>query len=543
MLPPSPPSCSSRSIRPEMQTRIQTSKASPVISSHLLLTLFDLHFLHPAPSQSDNHPSDHQPTTICDLPDDILILLFSRCDIETIFSLRLTCNSLRSVIEEYITTIAPASARYTYPSCDLLLKPPRDGHSIRWLRDLIPAQLASIVLDKDKLRRHPYDCGFLYGIPSESDCEEALHWRKRITNGWKVLRQFHLISSAVYSSFDGESQRPNGFRKVSGGVRSTRIWQAASCPYAGCTEHGMRRVFTSKHRRDSHDSHNEQQKEATDLISGIRRKEAQILKKRLAHLDTLSTQDLLDYTNLWRILLHIFRPYTKPEPAVHETAQPSPLHTVTPRPSWPSVISDISQGCSWLNWFILHTGTAPFLAQWTLSPPPSSSPQHTSHHIRNTIHHAWTTRSTHQIELERDYISRFELALRKRCLSAERLRILDAEIMRGRSINTISLDCIPWVYDQHHCISRPREDFPWYEPGKRVWLDGEWGIRCAPGSGWGSPGVLRGTLCKFEGRDDDADMRDERGPLGEVPYLVYLGTQSASVVWPGSKGDGVELAF
>lgn len=476
-----------------------------------------------------------------ELPDDILIPIFSSCDIDTLFNLRLTCASFCAIIQAYINTIAPSSARTSFPGCELLLTSPETGYSVSWLRNLIPAQLASIALDKDKLRRHSYvNSGFLYGIPSESDCVEAAYWRQRLTNAWRVLRSFQLISTRVYSSCDAEGKRPNAFRKVSGGVRTSRIWQAVSCQYAGCTEHGMKRVFASKHRRDSHSSHGEEQKDVVDPIIEVRRKEAQVLRKRLAHLKVLSDQELLDYVYLWRLLLHIFRPYCKPGTG-GDLTQGWHSSTSIPHPNWPTIISDVAQGCSWLNWFILHEGTALFLTQWSL---PTHSNHASCNHIRNAIWRAWNARSTHQIEIEREYVSKFEFALRKRCLSSERSKRLEAEISRGRTINTISLDCIPWAYDMHHQISRPPSDFPWYKSGQTVSLAGDSALTCTPGARWGQPGVLREELRLHRGSDYDGNPREhDRGPLAEIPYLVYLGTDEASKLWPESEGEGAELAF
>lgn len=527
-----------------MQTHLHLSKPALAISSHNLFTQSDLQAVYPPPSRSDRYPCDiRSKTRILDLPDDILISIFSRCNVETILTLRLTCPSFDAVIRTYIRTIAPASARVSFPDCNLLLATPKNGHSFRWLRDLIPAQLASIILDKDKLRRHPYvNSGFLYGVPSESACAEAVYWRQRLANGWRVLRSFHLISASVYSSCDDDSKRPNAFRKVSGGVRTSRIWQAVSCQYAGCTEHGVKHVFGRKNRRESDDSQGPEQQDSRDPITEVRRKETQVLRKRLAFMKTISDQHLLDYIYLWRILLHVFRPYRKPGITVYDFTQSWHSHSSIPRPSWPTMISDIAQGCSWLNWFILHVGTDPFLTQWTLSP--TSPTCDTSNHVRNTIWQAWNARSTHQIEIEREYVSKFEFALRRRCLSSERLKRLEAEISRGRTINTISLDCIPWVYDQHHRIPRPPADFPWYETGRPVWFDAECGVVCGPGMGWSQPGVLREDMGRHK-KDvgDGAIDVDGRGPLAHLPFLVYLGTEEAGKLWPASDGDGAELAF
>lgn len=533
----------------KMEEQVQPSKSLLAVHGQFILTSKDLQRLLSTNTQSNKPLRDNRRrTTMLDLPDDILIPLFSSCDVETLFALRQTCTSFYAVIQAYINIIAPLSARVTFHGCDLLLTPPKNGYTLRWLRDLIPAQLASIMLDKDKLRRHTYiNSGFPYGIPYESDCAEAIHWRQRLTNGWCVLRSFHLISARAYSSSDDELKRATTLKKVSRGVRTNRIWQSISCPYAGCTEHGLRRIFGSGHHRDSDCNHIEDKRRSKDPVFEVRRKESIVLRRRLAHMKTLSDQDLLDYVYLWRLLFHVFRPYSKPYTTMSDLTEGWPSSTSIPHTSWSTIIGDIAQGCSWLNWFILHIGTEPFLQQWSLcSTDPASS-----NTIRNSIWQAWNARSTHQIEIEREYISKFEFALRKRCLSSERSKRLEAEIERGRSINTISLDCIPWYYDQHHRIPRPSKDFPWYAPGQYVWLDGEWSVKCMPGANWNQPGVLRGNLvrCKSRSRDSAIDGIDmdsdasEKGPLRNLPYLVHLGVEEAGKLWPASEGDGPELAF
>lgn len=521
------------------------------VDSSFILTYNHLQDAHSI-SQSNKILCDKFTTpTMQNLPDDILILVFSSCDVETLFALRLTCASFSAVIQAYIKTIAPSSARATFLGCNqLLAAPPEDGYSLHWLRNLVPAQLASIVLDKDKLRRYSYiNSGFPYGIPSESSCAEAQYWRQRIANGWRVLRAFHLISARVYASYDEKFERHNAFRKVGDGVRTSRIWQAVSCPYADCTEHGMKNLFVVKHHRDSHNSHCGEREKPKDLIRDIRRKESQVLRSRLAHMKTLSDQDLLDYAYLWRLLLHLFRPYSRPETTVWDSTERWTSSSPIPRPSWSTIISDIAQGCSWLNWFVLYVGTAPFQQQWSLNISQSNSA--IDDVIRNSVWKAWNARSTHQIEIEREYVSKFEFILRKRCLSSERLKRLEAEISRGRSINTISLDCIPWIYDQHHKIPRPPADFPWYEPDQLVYLSGDMGLNCTPGTSWSQPGVLKRSLVRCKGgvRNPDSDVilwieeENDKGPLGQLPYLVYLGVEEAGKLWPGSIGDGPELAL
>lgn len=481
------------------------------------------------------------------LPDDILIQIFSTIDINTLFSLQLTCTSIYSVISAYIKAIAPNVARNTFPGCNVLLTLPESGYSLQWLHSLFPAHLASIVLDKDKLRRHPYiNSGFLYGIPSESDCDEAKQWRRRVANGWRVLNLFYLISKAVYEKSGDEFKRPNAMRRLSGGMKSSRLWQAMSCPYAGCTEHGLKRVFDGRKHHDTKDGHCEKKE---DIIRSVRRTESMVLEKRLDLVEHLPDQDLLDYVYLWRILQWTFRPYRKPDVYILDALQDWSRHVEDiPQTSWSPVINDIAQGCSWLNWFVLSVGPTPFLQQWSFTQTPSSTSKATQTNLlRDKIWHAYNARTPHQIELERETICKFEFELRKRCLSPPRLKSLETELFRGRQIQTISLDCIPWVYDQHHSIPRPARDFPWYKAGERVWLDGDWFMKMRPGRMWAQPRRLIASLLRDEIRASETYGRDEydarKGPLATVPYLIYLGVEEVGKVWAGSETEATELVW
>ncbi|KAH7079886.1 hypothetical protein BKA63DRAFT_505252 [Paraphoma chrysanthemicola] len=472
-----------------------------------------------------------------ELPDDILITIFTCCDLDTIFAARLTCITFSIVISTYIKTIAPKAARNTYPSCEILLKPPEDEYGLKWLRSLVPAHLASVALDKDKLRRYPYiNSGYPYGIPCESDCAEAIYWRASVANGWRVLRSLYLISKEVYAKSDDELKRPNTLRRASSGVRGSRFWQAISCPYPGCTEHGMKHVFEVKPRRNSAEPVEGQ------AIERIRNRESIILERRLAFIDQLPTQDLLSYVYLWRLLLWTFRPYRKPGVIEYEQPEYLPASNAAPHASPSSIIHDISQGCSWLNWYILHIGASPFIQQWSI--PTSDSTPPNRNLIRNMIWEGRAARAPHQIEVEREYICKFEFALRKRCLSSERLKRLEAEIHRGRSIRTISLDCIPWAYDQHYMIARPKSDFPWYNDGDWYWIHGDYHFKITTADPrprvWDS--FMSGRFGRA-GEYDEEDVEEAKGPLSKVEYLVYLGTESAGKLWPAAGVGASEFAF
>lgn len=160
------------------------------------------------------------------------------------------------------------------------------------------------MLDKDKLRRHSYvNSGFPYGIPSESDCAEAHHWRARITTGWRVLRSFQLIAERESQTQGRARQRPGTLRRVSGGWKSKRWWQAVSCQYPDCTEHGLKHLLDGRERRESDGSREDKTNPIVDDTKG---REAMILERRLALLEQFSDQDLLSYVYLWRLLLWMF---------------------------------------------------------------------------------------------------------------------------------------------------------------------------------------------------------------------------------------------
>lgn len=96
----------------------------------------------------------------------------------------------------------------------------------------------------------------------------------------------------------------------------------------------------------------------------------------------------------------------------------------------------------------------------------------------------------------------------------------------------------------HYRVPRPPSDFPWYKPGDTVWLEGDAALTCTPGAGWSRPGGLSGGLALCSGNDNDGDQEQHnRGPLANIPCLVYLGTEKASKLWPGSDGEETELAF
>jgi hypothetical protein len=484
-----------------------------------------------------------------DIPDDILILIFCYCDIDTVLAARLACTTYASVIQLYIKVIAPRAAGNTFPGCGLILLEPEEGYSLRWLRGRIPTQLASIILDKDKLRRFPYtNAGFPYGIPSESDCEEAIYWRARVANGWRVLRSMHLISKGIYAKRDNEIGTLHELKRMSIISRKSRWRQSMSRFSSSRIKQGVGQLFADKDQKSPVPAATDTSKD--DVLARIHERESMILDERFALIERLPDEDLKCYVWLWRLLKWTFRPYRKPNGTIFGDRRLPYEDIPVPEPTTASMVAEIPHGSSWLNWYILFMGPSLFIEQWCPDYVSTSPKQPNA--LRNSIWKARRARTPQQIEVERGYILSIEFALRKRCLSSQNLEALG--ITRNSSPRTISSDYVPWAYDQHYMTARPATDFPWYQAGRYVWLDGDWCVRITPGTTWSRPSNLERSMTPYLYRwrevsmsallADDwmeqdygeppeiVDGNGAKGPLAHVPYLVYLGTEEARKVWP-----------
>ncbi|KAF2807013.1 uncharacterized protein BDZ99DRAFT_523558 [Mytilinidion resinicola] len=463
---------------------------------------------------------------LSDLPDDILIPILQNIRLNDLFALRLTSQSTLAVIDTYITAIAPHVAHHTFPNCPLLLthSPTHPTPSLRWLKSLIPAQLAAIALDKDKLRRYPYlTAGFPYGIPSTAPHALARHWRRRVANGWRVLQRLHLVSARAYAAPPHAAGR---LSKLGAAVRCNRLGMLVACPYQACKEHAASRVFSGAYWKGS-----------DAYLDAVRRREEVVLKERVRLVKGLADAECEDYVFVWRLLLWVFRPYGRPGEEEGKGMEGEEEEGEEGGHNWQAEISNISNGCSWLNWWVLHAGADVFWRQWWSERRPNL--------VRDEVWRDWRERTHHQVELEKEYVAKFEFAVRKRCLSVERRTRLEQEEWResqngrGRVVKTISLDCISWEYDQNPIIYRPPKDFPWYPSGTWLWLDRYvWMI--VP---HGTPMVVEPV--GLYGHLESPLLNDGHGrgpgrvedPLIRIPYLVYLDTKEAAEVW-GSSGSG-----
>ncbi|KAH7347101.1 hypothetical protein BKA66DRAFT_477825 [Pyrenochaeta sp. MPI-SDFR-AT-0127] len=143
-------------------------------------------------------PKSAEEATFLHLPDDILISIFSQCRIDEILAWRLTHARARSLIDEYMATIAPAVALATFPHSDRLIRPLEGStkYNFRWLKGLIPRQLAALLVDRHRIADEWMQSR--YGIPAEDPFGDEL--RARVTNGWCVLRSLSNISREVHGT-------------------------------------------------------------------------------------------------------------------------------------------------------------------------------------------------------------------------------------------------------------------------------------------------------------------------------------------------------
>ncbi|KAF2119580.1 hypothetical protein BDV96DRAFT_596287 [Lophiotrema nucula] len=286
-----------------------------------------------------------------DLPEDVLILICSQCRIDEILKLRLTSKKIRNLISQYIATIAPASARSTFPRAQILLKPLEDRslYTLHWLKGLIPQQLAAILVD-----RHRFSHEWTperYGIPAEDDYGNDL--RARVTNGFYALRHLSNISQQVYNMDEKDI------------VERTK------------TSRARKLIQPSKHDFEL-----------------FRRREDMILKQRLEYIEGMSCQMARDYKLMFMLLSSVFRTSL----SNHGTDYAPWIF------DWGCGIDGqrlLRRGNSWLTWFVLHEGPDLFWNQWWSFDPTDHK---TSNYIRDRSIESWFGKSKMTPE---DFIRQF----------------------------------------------------------------------------------------------------------------------------------------
>jgi hypothetical protein len=326
-----------------------TSSIAPAWSQQLSsssLTMFSL-----TRSRKASAPHVRQRICFTDLPDDILILICSECSIDEIFALRLTDRRFRTLISEYITTIAPSVARATFPYSQNLLRHKPIRYTVQWLEDLIPQQLAAILVDRHRIAHDSTQQR--YGIPAEDTQGDEL--RGRIANGWHVLRQITKISKTVYTSHAPETSR------------------AAN-------------EFTLKLRFPLR------------KVEHVGQKEDLILERRLAYIESMSPQDAKDYKLMFMLLSSAFRTSLS---NIGDNHKPWVF-------DWGNGIDGqrlLRKGNSWLAWFVLAEGPDLFWKQWWALPHSSSNKRN---YIRDHAIDVWADTPRKLADHQRDHARKIQ---------------------------------------------------------------------------------------------------------------------------------------
>ncbi|KAF2014030.1 hypothetical protein BU24DRAFT_425034 [Aaosphaeria arxii CBS 175.79] len=270
-----------------------------------------------------------------DLPDDVLIIVCSQCQLDELLALRLTTFRIRNLIDHHLATIAPAVGRSSLPLAGLLNAPlpNRSCYTIEWLKALIPRQLAAILVDR---HRSSVDGTQLrYGIPAEDPFGEEL--RERVANGWCVLRRLSRISEQVYDL-------------------DPRLVLKSSTDLAWKVVNPARFKFELFRQRE-------------DLV----------LTRRLAYVEELPSHLARDYRLMFMLLSSAFRTSVSNygddyKPWVFD---------------WGCGIDGqrlLRRGNSWLTWFLLNEGPDLFWQQWQMLP---ADEPNTKNYIRDRSIETW----------------------------------------------------------------------------------------------------------------------------------------------------------
>ena len=288
-----------------------------------------------------------------DLSDDLIILICSACSVDELLALRLTDRRLRSLILEYINTIAPPVAHTTFPrSHNLLLHRPL-RYTIEWLEDLVPQQLAAILVDRHRIAHDSMQQR--YGIPAEDTYGDKL--RGRIANGWRVLRRLSKIAETV------RNLDTPGTSKVS--------------------------IDFLQLRRTSR------------KIEQDRQKEDMVLHRRLTFIDLMPIQDAKDYKLMFMLLSSSFRTSIS---NVGDDHKPWVF-------DWGSGIDGkrlFRKGSSWLAWFVLFEGPDLFWKQWWTLPHSSST---TKNYSRNRAIDTWAATPPELVNQQRGHARKIQEAI------------------------------------------------------------------------------------------------------------------------------------
>lgn len=338
------------------------------------------------------------------LPEEILLLIVERCDIDALLQLRLVCRAFRSLIATYESTVVQAVARTTFPGCKLILRPPEDHdllkspYTLDWLTGLIPKHLAAIVVD-----RHRY-CGTplpaLDGIPAEDEIGDEI--RDHIAHGFRILETLSLIAQDVEDTPDS---------KIESKLPPELVSREAPAP----TWHKFKPSRVYRRTRSALWSWRRPQESAEKKKWAILQRRQDLTTALQVNFiyKRMTPEEAADFDAMWNILRMAFQHHRY-------------FNLGIPLFDWGKPDSrDIFQSNSWVNWFVLRAGASFWWRNYWLKSirvvatgprdigdftkpgkkKSSSRPKTSRKDSRPSgwaeVNHAWHARSREQIEIER----------------------------------------------------------------------------------------------------------------------------------------------
>jgi hypothetical protein len=341
-----------------------------------------------------------------ELPDDVLCVILQQADLNTLFVLRLVCKPLHDLIQIYISSIAPAVVRNTFQNtAPLLLRRPQ-RYDIKWLAELVPRYLATVIIDRYGLNHEGDDVGERIYLRIPAIVNEGEEFREHAANGFKVMMRLSLISKEVHGA--PRDTAFSEYREMKDAIRKSSVsWGTSKSLKSKTRELVVLRPLLSQHHYAPRRKPKSEQKEDSKRVKTVEKLEAVILQRRKEYLLSIPDRDIEDFRMMFPIFTACFRTNTNGTPY--------------PQGFSPDFF-DLGGGCdsrgnrinsghSWVNWFILHEGPLLFWRQWC---PPSLYDDDRSLLIRRRLLQAWDQRGYKQIEAETATVQQLERFLRKK---------------------------------------------------------------------------------------------------------------------------------
>lgn len=296
------------------------------------------------------------------LPDELLLAIFRQLPVPDVFQLALTNRRLADIAQRYGKSIAPCAVRNSFPDASLLIRADVATQDFEWLKSLVPRYLATVLIDRFRLRS-PHMFHDDYGIPAEDEDGEKL--RGAVAQGLCILSRLSVISKEGYKLPENDVPR-QPFRERA------------------------RRFLKYREPRDS-------RSRALDLLH---RRENMIRARRLQYLETLDNQSVQNYRLMFAFLIQPFLTNYDPPTAFLVTCFRSGAREPHGPDSFDWDGDDgkrLYRADSWVNWYIFHEGPLLFWKQWYYCNDKTL--------IRDRALDAWNTRTSEQISIERESIA------------------------------------------------------------------------------------------------------------------------------------------